>query len=474
MSSKKWWDNLTDECPITLEPLSTLPYPPFILTDDISSDGKNEHHAYFDGLALATYIISQGNFANPLTRVPLTYDDCVRLDEHLNQYVYQQGSDQQQTHLASLGLRGGKVSVKEAYLLRDSIKVKIGNNSRDNQSESDLRRAETLRNEAASALRGLFVFGHSNQSRGRDNVNVRQATQQSLSAPGGYNLYHNPNNSLDNWGMNSSNQQQDGLRIIDDDEAAFEAADVVAWREVQQEFPYITGNNLPPQQPTVNSSNDDEPSDLLQTARNVANLTLQEEKEKANQLERARQLYFLQAFERKKNRIEVRRKAKEEVTVQLCAEKEYDDAVSSAKEEIDQWRAQQWNKWERACERMNIAKPTKPPHATSTEANKNIQQIEVATNHELTAEEKEARAAAKKKAKKQKAKDRAKEKKRLQKLEDEKKERSLALQKEKEASKKKCGTCGQGILGCGFEKVCQLIYEWKNCTAYTQPHVFFV
>ena len=60
MSSKqhKWWDNLTDECPITLEPLSTLPYPPFILTDDIiSSDGKKEHHAYFDGLALATYII---------------------------------------------------------------------------------------------------------------------------------------------------------------------------------------------------------------------------------------------------------------------------------------------------------------------------------------------------------------------------------------------------------------------------------
>ena len=145
--------------------------------------------------------------------------------------------------------------------------------------------------------------------------------------------------------------------------------------------------------------------------------------------------------------------------MQLCAEKEYDDAVSSAKEEIDQWRAQQWNKWERACERMNIAKPTKSPPATSTEANKNIQQIEVATNHELTAEEKEAKAAAKKKAKKQKAKDRANEKKRLQKLEDEKKERSLALQEEKEASKKKCGACGQGILGCGFEKVCQFINE---------------
>ena len=88
-----WWTNLADECPITLETLSTLPYPPFILTDKPSSENGNEHKTYFDGLALDDYIISQGNFTNPLTRVPLNYDDCKRLDDHLNEFVYQKGNN---------------------------------------------------------------------------------------------------------------------------------------------------------------------------------------------------------------------------------------------------------------------------------------------------------------------------------------------------------------------------------------------
>jgi hypothetical protein len=69
-----------------------------------------------------------------------------------------------------------------------------------------------------------------------------------------------------------------------------------------------------------------------------------------------------------------------------------------------------------------------------------------------SAEDKDAKAAAKKKAGRRKAKEREREKKRLEKSEIDKNERAEALLREKEASANKCGACGVGILGCGFEK----------------------
>ena len=100
----------------------------------------------------------------------------------------------------------------------------------------------------------------------------------------------------------------------------------------------------PPQQqsPPRNNSNNNTPSELLQTARKVANLTLQEEREKAIQRENTQQRYFMQALERKRQRIEARRKAKEEAALQMHVKKEAEDAVSSARNEIYQWIAQQW------------------------------------------------------------------------------------------------------------------------------------
>ena len=60
-SDERWWKSLgSEECPITLEPLATLPYPPFALK-------TGENTSYFDGLALASYIVSRGIFQNPLT-----------------------------------------------------------------------------------------------------------------------------------------------------------------------------------------------------------------------------------------------------------------------------------------------------------------------------------------------------------------------------------------------------------------------
>ena len=54
-SQHMWWTTLTEECPITLEPLSSLKYPPYALVDTI--DGKR-HETYFDGLALLLQPIS--------------------------------------------------------------------------------------------------------------------------------------------------------------------------------------------------------------------------------------------------------------------------------------------------------------------------------------------------------------------------------------------------------------------------------
>ena len=117
-----------DECPITLEPLGRLPYPAFALSSAASNNTKH----YFDGAALATYIISQGTFTNPLS-----------LDEYLDEYCT--GSE----------LYPHRISVREAWSLRESIKVNVaGGDAHQRQRE------EVLRNEASVALRGLFVFGH--------------------------------------------------------------------------------------------------------------------------------------------------------------------------------------------------------------------------------------------------------------------------------------------------------------------------
>jgi len=463
-----WWTNLTEECPITLEPLSTLKYPPYALVDTI--DGKR-HETYFDGLALATYIISQGNFTNPLTRVPLTYDDCVCLDYHLNEHIFQRGNSQaQQQHLESLGLRGDKLSVKENFLLRESIKVKTSTNE---TTESQLQRAEALRNEAGVALRGLFVFGHRNQN--VESINgdavLPQTAQSNVALPGGFNLNQNPNNNSDDLGMSSSNYQTEGLRIIDDDEAAVEEADISNWMEVQQAFPYLNINakEFVPQQPLPPTNNSDvdngedveDVSGLLQTAHHVANLSKQKEEERAKRLERAQQQYFLEALQRKRIRIEARRKAKEDALMQMQDEKKAEDTLISARAEIDEWRTQQWAKWDRiASIKSSKAKKdidildSKLPSEAGINENDKVDNTRTATqNTPLTSGEKEAKVAAKKKLKRQKAKERAKEKKRLERIEAEKKERELELEKKKEESKKRCGACGGGILGSGFEKV---------------------
>ncbi len=41
---------------------------------------------YFNGLALANYLVSTANFHHPVSRRPLTRDECVRLDQHVREH----------------------------------------------------------------------------------------------------------------------------------------------------------------------------------------------------------------------------------------------------------------------------------------------------------------------------------------------------------------------------------------------------
>jgi len=76
-----WWRNLDDDDPISLEPLSSLPYPPFELANRPQPGSARVSVHYFDGQVLAYYLVSTATFFDPLSREPLTREDCARLDQ---------------------------------------------------------------------------------------------------------------------------------------------------------------------------------------------------------------------------------------------------------------------------------------------------------------------------------------------------------------------------------------------------------
>lgn len=73
-----WWANIDGDCPISLVPINELPTPPFAL----SAEGSSVPH-YFDARFLASFLLSSCDFINPVNRCPLSREDCVTLDKHL-------------------------------------------------------------------------------------------------------------------------------------------------------------------------------------------------------------------------------------------------------------------------------------------------------------------------------------------------------------------------------------------------------
>ena len=85
-NASRWWTELDDEAcdPITLEPLRTMEYAPFALTEDGSASKTLASTGHmFDGAVLAEYVTSSKCFENPLTREPLSVKQIRALDGYL-------------------------------------------------------------------------------------------------------------------------------------------------------------------------------------------------------------------------------------------------------------------------------------------------------------------------------------------------------------------------------------------------------
>jgi hypothetical protein len=81
--ANRWWQTIDTDCPISLAPINELQQPPFAL----EANGSNIPH-YFDARVLASFLITSGDFINPMNRAPLTHDECADLDAHLRRYYH--------------------------------------------------------------------------------------------------------------------------------------------------------------------------------------------------------------------------------------------------------------------------------------------------------------------------------------------------------------------------------------------------
>eukprot|EP00927_Polykrikos_kofoidii_P045443 TRINITY_DN39428_c0_g1_i1.p1 TRINITY_DN39428_c0_g1~~TRINITY_DN39428_c0_g1_i1.p1 ORF type:complete len:533 (+),score=120.11 TRINITY_DN39428_c0_g1_i1:137-1735(+) len=138
----RWWHELTEDDPITMEPLRNLEVPPFELASGIAGTGARH---FFDAVALASYVTRRAVFENPLTREPLSRDECIHLDEHIRLHVP----------------KCRDFRVADALDLQRSIKVKSSHSSQTEHRTATV----ALRREATAALHGLFRFsGHNDQA----------------------------------------------------------------------------------------------------------------------------------------------------------------------------------------------------------------------------------------------------------------------------------------------------------------------
>jgi hypothetical protein len=413
-SRATWWETLEDECPITLEPLSSLPYPPFEL-------GANTNASLFDGVALASYIVSRAIFENPLTRQPLLYSDCKRLDDYVKMY------HPQDVRMACCC---------EAFMLHQSVKVERDHN------ENDESRSRVLRSEAAAALCRLFVYGRQNMPPD----NVTWTTTPNEQQPSSFNLYAGATCPT------TVNDVMDGLRIIDDDEERVTQAQQSELRHVQQSFPpLVHGTTSCIPNVGVNQH-------LLQTVQLTATQTRQEEYRKQILHQQAQRRLIQQARARQEERSRERRAAKcvhqQEMELQRLEREE----LERARAEIEKWRKEHWDRLLQQTEAIkqeaneNIQDSCKHPAAVQ-DAETTMKQVvanEQAKLEELVRRQEEQ--AAKKRAKRQRAKQRKKEQKEREQKEIEKRQEEQVYFEKKAASTNKCECCGEGYLGCGFEK----------------------
>lgn len=430
-ASGRWWHSLKfQECPITLESLATLPYPPFSLK-------SGESVSYFDGLALASYIVSRGVFQNPLTRQDITMEDCRRLDEYLDSYCQKY---QRQYR---------KVSVAEAFALRSS--VHIGQQGRENDRQNQ-ERVQVLRNTATAALAGLFVYGNNRPS--------YHETDRQHTTTAGTQVSRDDQTILE-WGFdlsrtfdNTSENASEGWTVIDDDEALVLATQRDAYHSTQASFPNldgVTSTSDPPATPVTDDY-------IIEKVRSVGFTEDRKEALRAQRLELARQRLVAEALRRRKQRQEEKRQLRTENFEEWEKQKQKEEETQRARAEIDAWREEQWEKLRRMSEakegeerRMAQLKTrggTAFDSCCIAEKEKEASKEKEGATEEESAAQKTAKAAAKRK--------RAKARKKAQKAEEratmEQQKKKEALAAKKAVSKVQCAACSQGIVGSGFEK----------------------
>lgn len=514
-SSSRWWSDLTDECPITLEPLSTLPYPPFRLggvgsssatrTRSSGSDRANAAPTsmYFDGLALASYCVSRATFTNPLTREELTWDDCVRLDAYLEEYCYHNhhndypSTDAAGGTAAAVGrtAAGGRISVKEAYGLRSMVKVSgggggggIGGNTA--QEEANRRRAEALRSEAAAALRGLFVYGNDRTGSSSSSTGGMASPSASFSdaliaGPGArsgemvpsagfalHRLREGASLGGNRQGYDANGDivlnEVEGLRIIDDDAAVAFGSDEAAWREVQEAFPTIDGStdiaDAVNALPRADVAEHPERSALLQRAKEVAAQTKRIETLKLRNEERGRQMLIENALKRRAEKLRLREERAAKEAADRDAKKADSDDMARARAEIEKWREEQFDMLNRMAEETRLReiqeekKQVQLQGADRSSKVNSSDQSNAKNNDEeaarVAAESAAAERAAKKKAaKRKKERERQKAKRAAEKKEQERLVKIDQEKKRRAEAKLKCSHCSIGILDEGFEKM---------------------
>jgi hypothetical protein len=451
-STNQWWKSLVDECPITLEPLSSLPYPPFVLR-------SGEKVSYFDGLALASYVVSRGIFHNPLTRQELTRADCRRLDGYLEEYCYNREHQQ-------LNYSSRRISVSEALGLHAAVHVISG-------GQTD-RRADALRHTATAALAGLFVYGNDRQQRHQgDNHTPQHATR--VLQP------HSPQSLLE-WGFDLSRTVEDtaqfaseGWTVIDDDEAMVVATDRQHYQATQDAFPRLssTQSETAPSSTTGISSDTGTSSTLSPDLHLVESVHAIAEQERLQQVERERHLELTrqqmlhQALQRREERRQERELLRSLAETQLLDKQEQDEETRRARQEIEAWREEQWEKLRLFSEQKMQTEKKRQEKEKDTKEAKEMENEAHGVDNTATqvtdGPSEEEMAVAKNKANKVvEKKRRQKERKKGQKQEErallEKKKREQELAAQKAAASIQCAACGGGVLDCGFEK-----FQQKFC-----------
>ena len=407
-----WWESLDEECPITLEPLASLPYPPFEL---------GASNCYFDGVALASYMVSRGVFDNPLTREPLKYSDCKRLDDYVKTY------HPQDTRMAVCC---------EAFMLSQSVKIESSTSDTD-------RRARVLRSEAAAALCHLFVYGR-NSNNSNNSARPQSVARNEPQAPSTFHLYNRP--------TRTAVDAMDGLRIIDDDEERIVQVEQQEWRQVQQSFPPLNDNGAPVTAVSVDKH-------LLSTVKKMSAQTRQEDAQRRILLQEAQRRMIQEARKRQEERIRERQRVKTVRQQEHTLERLEQNELERARAEIEQWRKEHWDRLLRESEATQtetkklVSDQLKGMQDGDSETEENdAADSEIKLGEEERRQEQTARKKAKAAAKRKRAKERKKEEKEMERKEAEKRQQEQLLAEKKAASAKKCAACGEGILGFGFDK----------------------